>query len=152
MTLKKTVFPNNRLGDLSNPLPPPAHTHTHTSCRYTKYIRQVQILHYHLFRSVFLRLNRSLLTPAFDFAKYSGAIVDEIILFNFDIDWRSWLGAMILLYFTVPITLAVRLMEGGREGGYAIFGEGGGGSTLEWWFMDSLNKYNVAMAITVQYE
>ncbi len=40
-------------------------------------MKQAQVIEYHLFRSVFLRLNRSLLTPAFDFSKYSGAIVDE---------------------------------------------------------------------------
>lgn len=76
--------------------------------RYMKYLRQVQILEYHLFRSVFLRLNRSLLTPAFDFAKYSASIVDEIIISHFDFGWRSWLMAVIVFYFTLPITPEVR--------------------------------------------
>ena len=77
------------------------------------------MIEYHLFRSVFLRLNRSLLTPAFDFSKYSGAIVNELILMYYDVGWASWLLAVIALYFTVPITTAVREVEVGEGGGSA---------------------------------
>lgn len=73
------------------------------------------MLEYHLFRSVFLRLNRSLLTPAFDFSKYSAAVVDDLIVVFFDVGWASWLFAVVALYFTVPITQSVRNREGGRE-------------------------------------
>lgn len=66
------------------------------------------MLEYHLFRSVFLRLNRCLLTPAFDFSKYSGSIVNELILVFYDVGWASWLLAVVALFFTVPITSTVR--------------------------------------------
>lgn len=72
--------------------------------RYFRRLRQAQVLEYHLFRSVFLRLNRSLLTPAFDYARYSANIVDEIIIVFFDVEWASWLFAVIILFVTLPIS------------------------------------------------
>lgn len=72
--------------------------------RYFRKLRQAQVLEYHLFRSVFVRLNRSLLTPAFDYARYSANIVDEIIIVFFDVEWASWLFAVIILFVTLPIS------------------------------------------------
>lgn len=60
---------------------------------------------------MFLRLNRSVLTPAFDFSKYSGAIVDELIVVFFDVGWASWLLAVLVLFFTLPITSEVGQAE-----------------------------------------
>ena len=66
-------------------------------------LRKSQVIEYHLFRSVFVRLNSSLLTPAFDYARYSAGIVDEIIIVFFDVNWASWLLAVIVLFITLPI-------------------------------------------------
>lgn len=92
-------------------------------------MKQAQVIEYHLFRSVFLRLNRSLLTPAFDFSKYSGAIVDELIVRFFDVGWASWLLAVVVLFVTLPITVEVgRAGVGlGRDGGVGGCGAGDGG-------------------------
>ncbi|CAN0214597.1 unnamed protein product [Ectocarpus sp. 6 AP-2014] len=90
--------------------------------RYFTGLRQAQVLEYHLFRSVFLRLNRSLLTPAFDFSKYSAAIVDEWIVVFFDVGWASWLLAVVVLFFTVPITDPTDESEAVSAHGEFVFG------------------------------
>eukprot|EP00752_Nemacystus_decipiens_P003659 g3373.t1 len=90
--------------------------------RYFMGLRQAQVIEYHLFRSVFLRLNRSLLTPAFDYSKYSGAIVNELILEYYDVGWGSWLLAVVVLFFTVPITTSDDGSEAVSAHGAIIFG------------------------------
>ena len=67
-------------------------------------LQKSQLIEYHLFRSVFVRLNSALLTPAFDYARYSASIVNEIIIVFFDVDWASWLLAVIILFVTLPIS------------------------------------------------
>ncbi|CAM9222132.1 unnamed protein product [Pylaiella littoralis] len=90
--------------------------------RYFTGLGQAQVIEYHLFRSVFLRLNRSLLTPAFDFSKYSGAIVDELVVEFFDVGWASWLLAVVALFFTVPVSTDSDGSEAVSAHGAILFG------------------------------